>query len=89
MRKPTLSILTIAVVLIPLTVLTQKIQSWQDRNSSTTVTRDRAPQTINHNAYDLPLKANATVSPPVAEQQKTFKTRLNFWAERLALRQEK
>lgn len=56
MKKPTLSLLTIAVIFAPLTALAQKIQR-QNQPPTQTNSRpsNRVEPQINHNAYGTPL----------------------------------
>ena len=56
MKRPTLSILTAAVVLAPLTALAQKIQRKSSTpNSPRSVPVEYLTPQINHNAYGVPL----------------------------------
>ena len=71
--------LTIAVVLTPLTVVTQKIQHQHNR-LATEITHD-AEQAINHNAYNLPLKANASIFMPETMQYSRSKIRPFFYSK--------
>ena len=58
MKKPTLSILTIAVIFAPLTAFAQKIQRKNPAAPSTDASIiDRASFQINHNAYGVPLNS--------------------------------
>lgn len=77
MKKPTLSVLTIAVVLTPLTVLAQNIQQ-QNYISPSTEKSTYAEQTINHNAYDLPLITDVLISQPKVLQYPQSKTKPTF-----------
>jgi|GEM_PF-4968573 len=65
MKQPTLSILTAAVVLTPLTALAQKIQRKSNTlNSPSSVPVDYPRFQINHNAYGEPL---IPIAPPDPE----------------------
>lgn len=70
MKQPTLSILTAAVVLTPLTALAQRIQSkigTADESSSIPV--DYLSPQINHNAYGIPLKHSAKLDRQTEKSQ--------------------
>ncbi|MEL6495785.1 MAG: hypothetical protein AAFQ41_11800 [Cyanobacteria bacterium J06623_7] len=63
MKKPTLSILTIAVIFAPLTALAQKIQrKHSDVVPNDTSIVDRLDSQINHNAYGSPLKPQESLT---------------------------
>ena len=88
MKKPTLSVLTIAVVLTPLTVVAQNIQHQQNQISPSTKKSTNAKQTINHNAYDLPLMADALISQPEVLQYPQSKTKPIFLKSRTVFEKE-
>ena len=89
MEKQTLSALTIAVVLTPLTVLTQKIQRQQTYHSPRTeTTENRTKQAINHNAYDLSLEADAAISLPEARQFQTAHAKFSLFSHEISQNKE-